>query len=426
MASPPIYNKDDFCGETITKDPSISQTLCSALPNSPFDGQIFVDANGIQWSWSDSKDAWTKIGVPSTVPLASSTTTGLLSRKNKIILDSVPPVGGSFGLITQPFILANPDNPDGVTHGNIELCSESLDIKCVDAQNIEYTEECVFIVACDIQDQMPGLQFKLSDVFLKTLCFEAFGPAGPIGRKGDTGDAGKDGFKNSPKGETGDPGSDATAPASLLGIKIEDIEEIRDTVAVDVTLDPATGKLSYALAKMNVPENDEPADQVLATPTQRTLFYPLLADDPVEYTTLDDWRVSVSPGDPIQEPDLILFQVPSSTAIGDEIQLQPIRLSQFIEPIVEHYKNCLKQYDDAWLREICEFISAKDAAAREIIARMAQRVAECEFKRPIQFCLGIEPGDCPEGARTFINTRQFNDIIDINIVPSQPPPSPEP
>jgi hypothetical protein len=373
----------------------------------------------VRWRYDERLDVWCRIGKDDQLPLADSNTPGLLSKEDKIVLDSIPPAGGAFGLIAQPFILNSPDNPSGVMEGTLNLCSESLDILCVDSQGQEFPEECGIISTCDVVDQPPpGMQFSLSQKFLDTLCFEAFGPTGPPGRRGEQGDDGMDGFTDSPRGDQGTAGQDATEAAEFLGIKIEELEEIRDSVIVEMELDPASARLSSTTAMMNVPESDEPADQLVVLPTRRTLFYPLLADDPVEYTTLDDWRISVPPGDPNQEPDLLLFKIPQATQIGQEVDLIPVRLSVFIQSIADFFKVCLASYEEQWLEEVCEFINGKDEQARTILASMAQRLAECEFKRPIQFCLGIEPGECPETLVRNINIIQAEDQladVDVNI-----------
>lgn len=426
MASPPVYNKSDFCGSTITRE-ATPNPRCLFLPQNPFNGQIFIDAQRIKWRWDASLDLWCRVGAVSEVPKATSESSGLMSQEDKILLDSIPEVGGAFGFIASPLILQGPNNPDGVMEGSLVLCSESLQMTCVDSEGVEISGDCGIATCSD--EVLPGIEFKLSDKFLSTLCFEATGPTGPRGDKGLDGEAGQDGFKDSPQGEQGDSGISVSEPADFLGIKIEELDEIRDSVVVDVELNAQAGRLSYATAKMNVPENDEPADQLIVTPISRTLFYPLLADNPVEYTTLDDWRVTVPPSDPLQDPDVFLFKVPSTTQVGEEIDLQAVRLSDFIQSIVDFYKACLKEYDDAWLEEICDFINQKDAAAREILSTLAQQLAECEFQRPLQFCLGIEPGECPEGrARdvTIVAPDPLRVEGNINIIPSEPPPSPSP
>lgn len=424
--TPPIYSKKDFCGTNITRDSSAAQQKCFILPFDPSDGQIFIDIYRIQWQFDSKLDVWSRIGPVLDLPLADTKTTGLLSKQDKILLDTIPKAGGAFGFIAQPRILKSNTNPEGIIEGNITLLSESLDITCRDGNGQPIADGCGNIKVSDTGNP-PAIVFQLSQRFLDTICCESYGPAGPTGFKGDTGDAGLDGFSNSPVGDQGDPGVDATTAANFLGIKIVDIDDVRDSVIVDVELDATTAKLSYTTSKMNVPESDEPADQLIATPVQRSLFYPLLADNPVEYTTLDDWRLSVPPGDPVQDPELLLFKMPSVAQIGDEVSISTVKLSTFIQSIVDFYKKCLADQETKYLQQIHDFISAKDAAARAILAGLAQQVAECEFQRPLSFCLGIEPGECPEGKveHVVVDNALTINPIDVNIVPSLPP-SPAP
>jgi hypothetical protein len=416
----PTHNKEDFCGTTITKDPSISQQLCSALPTVPFDGQVFIDANNVKWIWDEQQEVWSRVGAVIEFPVATSSTPGLMSKEHKAVIDSIPPVGGSFGLITQPLLLYQ-ENPDGITQGDIVLCSDSLDIQCVDIRGEVIEEQCNTATICDVDGLTPGLQFNISQVFLDTLCFEATGPPGPIGEQGEDGDDGLDGFKDSPQGDQGEVGRDATEGFTITGMRIEELEDIVDSAIVDATLDSASGRMSYTVSKMNVPENDEPADQVVVIPVARNLYYPIIPEDPDEYVTLDDWVLDLPADDPIGEPELLLFKMDSTTDVGAEVELETVRLTTLIESIVAFYKACLKSYDDAWLEEVCAFISGKDSAARSILAAMAARVSECEFDRPIQFCLGVEPGECPEPLKRNVTIDEFNDVLQVDIIPSLPP-----
>jgi len=245
---------------------------------------------------------------------------------------------------------------------------------------------------------LPGMQFALSSKFLDTLCLEVTGPPGGRGPKGFDGEAGEDGHNDGPRGERGDPGRDATAAHDFTGIKFVELDTITDTAVVSMELDGAAGMLSYTKTKMNVPEDDEPADQFVAIPTQRSLYYPDLADDPTEYVTLDDWRISVPPGDPLyEEPELLLLRMQSDVKEGVPVPVESVQLSDFINSVVTHYKGLLVEFQDGWLAEMREYIEGKDGEARTILGSMAQKVAECEFDRPIQFCMGIGPNDCQEG-----------------------------
>ena len=53
--------------------------VSECLPKFPYDGQVFVDGNSVKWQWSAPLDVWVRIGTANTIPLATSTTPGLLS-----------------------------------------------------------------------------------------------------------------------------------------------------------------------------------------------------------------------------------------------------------------------------------------------------------------------------------------------------------
>jgi len=366
------------------------------LPITPFNGQIFIDARRVKWKWDSATRVWTSIGTAETLPTADDTITGLLSARDKNLLDSVSESGGGFGLIVAPQgILASANNPEGIIQGDIVLVSESFNIRCIDLQGSDARSGNIAdYVSEDGELVTPGLQFSLSDEFLNTLCLEVYGPDGPDGPRGDKGEKGDSGYSDSPRGEKGDVGQTATQ-GKFSGIILNDLSDIQDTAVVGLELDPLSSKLSYTLAKINVPESDVPADQLITTPIQRSLTFPLLADSQSEFVTLDDWVLSVPAGDPISnEADLLILQIPTGSTNGSEVPLQSVRLTDLISKVVDYYKTKLTAIDSAWLKQLEEFISGKDEQARTILAQMAQRVAECEFQRPIDFCLGITPNEC--------------------------------
>ena len=72
------------------------------LPQSPFDGQIFIDAFRVKWVYSSENGCWMRTGVVSDIPVASETIAGLLSSQLKNTLDGIPQKGGHFGIIARP------------------------------------------------------------------------------------------------------------------------------------------------------------------------------------------------------------------------------------------------------------------------------------------------------------------------------------
>lgn len=381
--------------------------MATQLPAVPFDKQVYIDAQRVKWQWSVQSQIWCRIGPADTLPIADDTTIGLMTAVDKLLLDSVPEAGGGFGLIVAPqLILATPENPTGAMQGDIVLCSESLNIDCVSASGFALDED-----GCGVCDDIgfdsqgnailiaaPGLRFSLSQVFLDTLCVEVTGPQGPRGLKGSDGDKGTDGFSDSPVGDRGLSGFSIEEAHTFTGIKVVELEEIKDEAIVHMELNGPDGILSYTKSKMNVPEDDEPADQLVVTPINRALFYPLLADNPEEYLTLDDWHLTIPSGDSLpDDTDILLLKVDEKVAVGDVVEIKTVRLTELIKGIVDFYKGKLEEFDTAWLKEVKEFIEAKDAAARAILAAMAMRVAECEWQRPLEFCIGIKADECQPG-----------------------------
>ena len=105
---------------------------CSVLPSTPTNGQVFVDSEFVKWIYNLELDLWERTGTVEAIPLATENTDGLMTSMDKRLLDKVPAVGGSFGLVVDTkLLLQSPTNPDGVVQGDIKLRSDSLDIVCV-------------------------------------------------------------------------------------------------------------------------------------------------------------------------------------------------------------------------------------------------------------------------------------------------------
>jgi len=366
---------------------------CVKLPNVPFNGQIFIDYQRIKWRWDSVNEVWWRLGTADIIPVADEETSGLLTRTDKVLLDSMPMVGGGFGLIVSPqMLLQAPWNPSGTIQGDITIHSDSLLVECVDRDGLTLTGPLSSNDPVDVyNDPVPGLRFSLSTEFLNTLCLEVYGSQGMAGERGDRGDLGRDGYTNSPPGEKGDPGRDALLSHTFTGIKIIELATVYDSAVVDLDLNEEAGILSYTVAKMNVPENDEPADELMVIPTTRVLTW---QTDGV-YRTLDDWVLGIPAGDPLDEnPDLVLLQMAPDAHQGRSIEVSRILLTDYIAQVTSYYKDILTQYETVWLAEIKEFIEASDHGARSILAGLAHQLSECEWTRPLQFCLGIQTDEC--------------------------------
>ncbi len=58
--------------------------------------------------------------------------------------------------------------------------------------------------------------------------------------------------------------------------------------------------------------------------------------------------------------------------------------------MTNYYKENLIKCDTAWQKMARDFISTKDGLARDALSNLAQKLAECEFSRPLDFCLGVK------------------------------------
>lgn len=297
----------------------------------------------------------------------------------------------------------NSINPNSILSGDIELVSESIDISCIDANNnpIDIVEGKACQI-CDIGSETPpGLDFRLSERFIADFCVEIPGCIGPTGDKGAKGAAGKIGTGDGPQGEPGDPGEDAVDPSEFTDIIIEDIDDIFDTAVVSVELDAANNKLNIIKAKVRVPGNNDAASKVIASPIMRSLSF---IDDNFKY------ELKLPQNDPIGTSDIQIAHYPQtfspSSGQGNnvltETQVGVIRLSEYIDRIIDFFKDKLLTISDQYDQEIRAVIEDKDAKSREILADLAQQLAECEWSQPLQFCLGIAPDDCqPNDLGTF-------------------------
>jgi hypothetical protein len=345
--------------------------------------------------------------------LADVNTTGLMSSQSKRFLDSIPVIAGAFGIVTeQGAIIRSPDNQVGLVSGQVQLHSDSLNIECIDADGAPYLGQALPDDASGTN--LSGLRFSLSQNFIDALCLEVVGPIGRKGEKGATGPAGIDGFNDGPEGEKGDAGLDATVAHTFSGIKVVDTSDIVDTAVVALRMDGTAGLMSYTTAKMNVPSNTAPADQLSAQPIQRSLSYPTIPEDGKDYVTLDDWVLAYPNGDPLSDPDtadVLLVKMSPDLQVGEVSSIELTKLSDLVKVVVDSYKEKLASFQDIWMAQMKSYIESKDAAAREALATIAQQVAQCEFQRPLEFCLGIAPSDCSTG---IANTKIVSDISETD------------
>jgi len=280
-------------------------------------------------------------------------------------------------------------NPSGVLLGDIMLVSDSIDITCVDGQGLPIGAACN-VVQCDAVENPPGLNFQVNKDLLDSLCVTVPGCKGTVGNRGAKGVDGADGTGDGPTGEQGDPGENApTIANTFTGVKIVDIDDIYDTAVVAMELDAEAGKLNVIRAKVRTPDNDIPATQVISTPIDRS----------VEFTgsTSFDYTLMKPSVDPIGQADIDILKYPSQFTQenhGQETNINRVKLSEIVDAIIDHYQGKLTEINNQYNQDLKAYIEEKDAKARELLADLAQRVADCEFELPIEFCLGIQPDEC--------------------------------
>jgi hypothetical protein len=308
--------------------------------------------------------------------------------------------------LNDTFIIINPAdlNPNGILLGDIMLVSDSVDISCIDANGIGIAQAdettCGEKPQADRPDgRTPGFDFKISKDFIEQFCIVIPGCKGPIGARGDKGLPGKDGTGDGPTGETGDAGADASeTPNTFTGIKVVDVNDVYDMAVVGIELDAANNRLNLIKAKVRTPNGDTPAEQVIASPVTRYVNF-------TDESTFA-FGITMPDNDPIGTPDVDILRYPEGYEIAaagtqsQAVQPQRVKLSALIDEIANYWDDQLRTINDKYNKDLKAYIEAKDAAARTILANMAQEVAECEFKMPIEFCLGIHPDECHAPATT--------------------------
>ncbi|MDB4489967.1 hypothetical protein N9045_00480 [bacterium] len=376
--------------------------LCSTLPFAPTDGQIFIDAQRVQWIYSSDSGVWERRGTADDIPLASAIESGLMSPQQKNMLDKVPAVGGGFGIITDAkTILSGPSNPAGVISGDINLKSESLDINCIgyNGQNLDPgcippTGDIVCTPGGTANDV--GLKFTLSEKFLKTLFVDAGGEQGRTGYQGEKGEDGENGWvPNGPVGNTGLPGESIDQLCELEDISYRDIPGYTDTAIVRMTLlNDTTGGCKLVLYKAKIQsENEQLANKLKATQVSRTISYPD-SGNKCDIDSLLNYEIQKAGGD-TSPLDLQLLRLPKQ--ITEEVNFNgSLSLSGLLDSVADVYRNKLKKADKDWGKQVKKYIEGLDSSARTILSNLANEVAQCEFNLPaVEYCITFENCDAP-------------------------------
>jgi hypothetical protein len=366
------------------------------LPQNPFDGQVFIDAYNVEWIFDGSIGCWMRTGKVNSIPVANSTTNGLLSKELKYLIDKIKEKGGGFGIVTKPNLrLRTLDNPDGVLFGEVEFISDTLDISCIDSQGNKIGDACTKVCFKETDEFPPGFDLNFSDLFLESFCVQVPGGPGPQGIQGEKGDTGADGTGDGPIGPQGDAGKDATEAHKFTGIKVEDTDAITDVAVSRLDIDQNNGKLFVTKAKINVPGPDEEiADQLIVSQIVRNIRFT---------GNCFEFELSAPPSgcSPDQEPfdtiDPTIAYYPAhfdASQSDRTYQLVRASLSSLINDIIKFYQAQLDEASDGYDKVVSEFLKTKDSEARKALDELGDRLAECEHITYLDYCVGVNE-ECP-------------------------------
>lgn len=364
------------------------------FPGVPRDGQIFIDAFRVRWVYNVEDKHWIRSGVESDVPLARGTqhpdgpTNGLLSARDKAELDKLPEKAGGFGFVLQPGrFLTQENGPENVLTGDVKLVSNSISAQCA----VVVDEDCA-----DGGNKL-AIQLGLSEAFLDAFCAEIPGKKGPTGDPGRDGRDGRDGTGDGPVGDPGEDGEDATTRDTFTGIKFVESDEVFDTAVAQLNLIPEDGILEVIKAKMNVPDNNTAASKVSASPVIRGVSFPT--------SNMRPFTLTAPSNDPAPVIDLDLVKLPKGWSESDTpTPVNTVTLSTLVEAVIGFYDAETEKICEQFDTELKEFVTKHDRAARAILHELSSQLAECEFQKPVEFCLGIDASEC----------NPFNKVVGVN------------
>jgi hypothetical protein len=332
-------------------------------------------------------------------------------------------------------------NQDGAIVGDIRLVSYSLDVSCIDADGNTIDGACP-AEGAGSDENLAGLDIKVSEEFLNEFCVSIPGQPGPQGDDGPKGEPGADGTGDGPRGLPGDPGVDAPPiPSVINGVRVQDINDIYDSAVVGVELDAAAGKLYVVKGRVRTPSQNRPAQQIMASAISRDVRF---TDSQYAYDIL------MPSGDPIGSEDVSVLHYPkhafTTLTPGAPIRDTEVivtKLSKIIEAMVAHVQARIQQASDQWDQEIKPFIESKDEEARKELYDLSDSVARCEWGLGMEFCLGVIPDKCglPDPDAPEEQPQQFSTpeilgsdwegavstpmpVIDVPPLPPPPPPPP--
>ena len=376
------------------------------LPFEPFDGQIFYDYYGVKWVYSADDNYWVSNGKTEKIPVANSTTTGLLPKNQKTILDQIPPKGGGYAIVLRPVqMIKTRENPDSLLHGQILLESQSLDIECTSAgqdTTVANPANCSnTAVLLENIENPPGFDFNFSDNFLKSFCVVVPGGPGPKGPPGDVGDPGADGTGDGPPGDQGPAGQDATYLGTFTGIQVIESSDIYNTAVVDMSLD--NGQLILKYGQIAAP-TAAPVQKVIASRLNRQISFK--STDSIGNPNCFDYTLQAiqctpnnpngdTPGELTAVNPAVAFYpahfTPDNLISAPSMAYQPCRgqLSDVINLIIQPYQAALTaaatQYDD----QISKYIVETDKTCRKNLDHLLNELFQKQSAEVPDFCIGL-------------------------------------
>lgn len=370
------------------------------FPSKPFDGMRFTDSWRRQWVFNVEDKSWRFDGFSPDIPLADSSTIGLLSPQLKQLINSISDKAGGFGIVTKfSFGKTRTNGFEGVLSGDVKFVSNSLDITCV---NTPLNPEL---------NRHPVIDLNFSDNFLDTMCIEVPAEKGPKGRKGIKGATGKTGTGDGPQGLPGSPGTDAVGISQVSEVEVVFDESFYASAVTDIFLDAPNAILSITKSDALVPDANTPASEVVTLPLIRdieftdenTLSYEIVkvpgTNDPVD-TSLDPVVLAYgSDFSPTQNRRLKVAAAGCCCEEADASEVITRRLSDYIDQTIDKIQDNINNINEAFDEEVKEFIFKKDEEARKALDVLVQKLSDEEFNEKFEYCMSLaDNGKCGQCA----------------------------
>ncbi len=382
----------------------------TTYPIRPFDGMKFIDAWRRLWIYNIETKSWRFSGYSADIPLADSSSIGLLSAEYKILLDSVPEKAGGFGILDKfSYGKTSAGGFNGIISGNIVLRSNSLTITCTDQNGRLITEECVTPPYSNDMPKTPALDINYSVDFLDTLCIVVPGGPGHKGPKGKKGRKGIDGTGDGPQGEVGDSGVDAVGISTISEIRLVETDDFYSQAIVNMAFNQEESLLELIKAPIAVPDGTTPVDQVVTSVIGRSIEFIGATWDyslikPISDTTTDTSANCCVVGLP-QDFD---------PKIANPSDMVRKTLSDYVDSVIAKYQAKIVEFTAIYDTQMKEFMFAKDDEARKALDALVQQLANLSFNDTIEYCMSMENnGSC--GQQLVKEFKTLNSVGMVNI-----------